>query len=64
MEKIKLDNVDYEKLKSLDNFEVVEPNLYANFFVVFENYRYVVYFERLAILDICVQVRFYDFEVV
>lgn len=30
MEKIKLDNVDYEKLKSLDNFEVVEPNLYAN----------------------------------
>lgn len=30
MEKIQLDNVDYEKLKSLDNFEVVEPNLYAN----------------------------------
>lgn len=30
MEKIQLDNVDYEKLKSLDNFEIVEPNLYAN----------------------------------
>lgn len=30
MEKIKLDNVDYSKLTKLDNFEVVEPNFYAN----------------------------------
>ncbi len=30
MEKINLDNVDYSKLTKLDNFEVVEPNLYAN----------------------------------